>query len=226
MRPHHPWGAAIRETVANFEGCWGGPAESGPTRTQIRPHHPWGAAICGTVATFEGCWGSSIATCYADSSSSSSCSFLSAAAALTVRAPTRSSLALRSHPPMSSSSPWLSLLVHVWLSCASCHVRVSHVAYTTYYGACTLIVHASLGQLFLSLDANGLGTSQGNFEYSTAVATSRPPPLPTCLLARSVLRASLLPTWSSLWGCDLRNCRHFRELLGGPAQWVLIADSN
>ena len=58
---------------------------------------------------------------------------------------------------------WLSLLILSWLSCASCHVRVSHVAFTTYNGAFNLIVHASLGQLCLSLDANGLGTSQGNF---------------------------------------------------------------
>ena len=73
-------------------------------------------------------------------------------------------------PPMSSSSLWLSLLVHLWLSCASCHVRVSHVAYTTYYGTCTLIVHASLSQLFLSPDANGLGTSQGNLYYKNMLA--------------------------------------------------------
>ena len=28
-------------------------------------------------------------------------------------------------------------------------------------------------------------------------------------------------TSQSLGGCDLRNCRHFRGLLGGPAEWCL-----
>ena len=78
-------------------------------------------------------------------------------------------------PPMSSSSLWISLLVLLCLSCASCHVRVSHVAYTAYYGACTLIVHASLGQLFLSLNANGRGTSQGNWRNAGSAPTC-----PTC----------------------------------------------
>ena len=50
-------GAAIRETIATFEGCWGGQQRGYSPRTQTGPRHPWGAAIRETVATFEGCWG-------------------------------------------------------------------------------------------------------------------------------------------------------------------------
>eukprot|EP00959_Pyramimonas_sp_CCMP1952_P355031 7437151-Pyramimonas_sp.AAC.1 len=46
---------------------------------------------------------------------------------------------------------------------------------------------------------------------------------PGALLAR-LLPPCLIPRSSpSLGGCDLRNCRQFRGLLGGPAQWGFTA---
>ena len=50
-------GGAIYETVATFEGCWGGQHRGYLPRTKVDLAIPVGAAICETVATFEGCWG-------------------------------------------------------------------------------------------------------------------------------------------------------------------------
>ena len=134
MGSHHPWEAAIRETVATFEGCWG--VQRSDVLRRFLVNVLLQPSLC---------------CCRADGSGPHAFIYCSSLP-----------------PPMSSSSLWLSLLALCWLSCASCHVRVSHVSYTTYNGACNLIVHASLGQLCLSLDANGLGTSQGNLQWKTA----------------------------------------------------------
>ena len=54
-----PGGAAICETVATFEGCWGVQHSGVLSRFRLYLTIP-GAAICETVASFEGCWGASI----------------------------------------------------------------------------------------------------------------------------------------------------------------------
>eukprot|EP00959_Pyramimonas_sp_CCMP1952_P266840 5578658-Pyramimonas_sp.AAC.1 len=42
MGPRRPWGAAICEIVAAFEGCWGAQHSWHPRRIQMGPRHPWG----------------------------------------------------------------------------------------------------------------------------------------------------------------------------------------
>ena len=49
--------AAIRETVATLEGCWGVPAWCGATQNRAGPRQPWGVEMCEPIATSEGCWG-------------------------------------------------------------------------------------------------------------------------------------------------------------------------
>ena len=87
IRPYQPWGAAICEAVGTFEGCWGAQHSEVIRGLRLDLTIPGRLRSAKLSPLSRAAGGSSGVTCYADSSSTSSCNLPFAAAALTVRPP-------------------------------------------------------------------------------------------------------------------------------------------
>ena len=181
----------------HFRGPLGGPAEGCPTGITVRPRRPLGAAICASVATFVGSWEAQ-----------------------------RSARDTQIAPRPRGSRGGLRTAQLSPLSLAP--GRPSGKSYAGHNYSSPPpggLRSAQLSPLSWAPGRPSGGTSYADHNYSS----SSPGGAAICAIVATFVsswesqrsggpRRSLGTSRRPGGGCDLRNRRHFRELLGGPAQ--------